>query len=589
MSGSTYPTTLATGPNGYIGYTPWGAVSQLENGCADGSGSSCANIVETYAYNNRMQMVMAELGNTSSATAISCRVYNFYAGASNPSSCAMPSQGSTNNGNVAGYYYLDSANSGLTHTASYGYDTVNRLTGASATGNVVYSQAYSYDVYGNLSCTPAGPGCVALSYNTATNQITTSGYSYDAAGNVIGDGTFTYTWDAESHLAAVYQSGSPVSLNTYNALGQRVEDITQTATTDEAYGAGGNLLVRYTGDSNSRSFVPFAGGILAEYYCGGLIFDHPDEIGSATTATDCTGNNVQERLYYPFGEFWTGVNPDNLGMHQMFAQLPDYDPETDQYNTDNRHYSPTGRWMSPDPGGVKVVHLDDPQTWNMYAYVRNNPTTLTDPSGLASPPPSQSPSACVESYGPGPCSQPPEQATQTGANTEDPDQAQNQTKQSYTYTGGNTLVLIGTTTTTSTDANGNTITTKTTTSMSFSTDKGHEGEYIVGSAAQTVTTSVTSANGTTASTITPWSKVSEGQAAQSLGSAAVNSAIAETVPGMATMVGRDLAAHKGELARSAVEVGLLSTPLGEAYEGAKVTVEVWWAAMGALKAATSPP
>jgi hypothetical protein len=41
-----------------------------------------------------------------------------------------------------------------------------------------------------------------------------------------------------------------------------------------------------------------------------------------------------------------------------------------------------GRWLSPDPGGLKVIHLDDPQTWNMYAYVRNNPTTLTDPTGL---------------------------------------------------------------------------------------------------------------------------------------------------------------------------------------------------------------
>jgi RHS repeat-associated protein len=164
-----------------------------------------------------------------------------------------------------------------------------------------------------------------------------------------------------------------------------VENVTQTSTTDEAYGAGGALLARYTGDSNSRSFVPFGGGILAEYYCGGMIFDHPDEIGSATTATDCTGNNVQERLYYPFGEFWTGANPDNLGMHQMFAKLPDYDPETDQYNTANRHYTPSGRWLTPDPGGLKVVRLDDPQTWNMYAYARNKPTTVTDPSGLLPP------------------------------------------------------------------------------------------------------------------------------------------------------------------------------------------------------------
>jgi RHS repeat-associated protein len=113
-----------------------------------------------------------------------------------------------------------------------------------------------------------------------------------------------------------------------------------------------------------------------------MIFDHPDEIGSATTATACTGNLVNEKLYYPFGEFWTGYALPNLGLHQEFAQLPDYDPETDQYNTANRHYSPSGRWMSPDPGGMKVVKLDDPQTWNMYAYVRNNPTTFTDPTGL---------------------------------------------------------------------------------------------------------------------------------------------------------------------------------------------------------------
>jgi len=52
------------------------------------------------------------------------------------------------------------------------------------------------------------------------------------------------------------------------------------------------------------------------------------------------------------------------------------------YEAADRFYaSNLGRWHSPDPIGEKAVRLDDPQTWNMYAYARDNPTTLTDPSG----------------------------------------------------------------------------------------------------------------------------------------------------------------------------------------------------------------
>jgi len=139
--------------------------------------------------------------------------------------------------------------------------------------------------------------------------------------------------------------------------------------------------------------VPFGGRLLAEYYCGGMIFDHPDEIGSATTATDCAGNVVQERLYYPFGEFWTGFGGTaSAGMHPVFAQLPDYDPETDQYNTANRHYSPSGRWLSPDvivhPSQSAVGeqnYLADPRRWNKYAYALNNPVSFADPDGREVP------------------------------------------------------------------------------------------------------------------------------------------------------------------------------------------------------------
>jgi RHS repeat-associated protein len=115
-----------------------------------------------------------------------------------------------------------------------------------------------------------------------------------------------------------------------------------------------------------------------------MTLDHPDELGSLSTAIDYATSHFAERLFYPFGEFWQGSDFYSLNPHQTFAQLPDYDNDasTDLYNTLNRHYTPMGRWLSPDPGGVNAVHLDDPQTWNMYAYVRNNPTTLVDPLGL---------------------------------------------------------------------------------------------------------------------------------------------------------------------------------------------------------------
>jgi RHS repeat-associated protein len=63
----------------------------------------------------------------------------------------------------------------------------------------------------------------------------------------------------------------------------------------------------------------------------------------------------------------------------------EYDGESNQYHTQFRQYEPPpGRWTSPDPSGTKAVSLSNPQTWNMYAYATNNPTTLTDPLGLDS-------------------------------------------------------------------------------------------------------------------------------------------------------------------------------------------------------------
>jgi RHS repeat-associated protein len=50
---------------------------------------------------------------------------------------------------------------------------------------------------------------------------------------------------------------------------------------------------------------------------------------------------------------------------------------------DARYYgSSMGRFMSPDPVFASPERVADPQQWNMYAYVRNNPLSRTDPTGL---------------------------------------------------------------------------------------------------------------------------------------------------------------------------------------------------------------
>jgi RHS repeat-associated protein len=85
-----------------------------------------------------------------------------------------------------------------------------------------------------------------------------------------------------------------------------------------------------------------------------------------------------DRAFAPFGEvydnFGAGTNNSFAGDTQdMIAGI---------YDTVARELHPTqGRWISPDPAGLGAVSLSNPQSWNRYAYVGNNPLTLTDPTG----------------------------------------------------------------------------------------------------------------------------------------------------------------------------------------------------------------
>jgi len=79
----------------------------------------------------------------------------------------------------------------------------------------------------------------------------------------------------------------------------------------------------------------------------------------------------------PYGEEYAVSGPP----FEPFARLTQ-SIAGDLFDTQNREYHPTqGRWITPDPAGLAAVDPSNPQTWNRYAYVANNPLSFVDPSG----------------------------------------------------------------------------------------------------------------------------------------------------------------------------------------------------------------
>ena len=59
------------------------------------------------------------------------------------------------------------------------------------------------------------------------------------------------------------------------------------------------------------------------------------------------------------------------------------DTTSNVYDFLYREYSNQGRWSSPDPAGLAAIDMLNPQSWNRYAFVGNNPCAAIDPLGLA--------------------------------------------------------------------------------------------------------------------------------------------------------------------------------------------------------------
>jgi RHS repeat-associated protein len=260
--------------------------------------------------------------------------------------------------------------------------------------SAVWSQQFNFDAAVNrtVSCRSGNaisPPWEVSSISPSSNKILDTGWTYDAAGNIIvSPYAPSISYDAENRQVAFCSQLSqgtctPAGLTqyVYDGLGQRVQKVTSSGTVTYLYDAFGNLAAEYGG-------TPSAYG--TQYVTG----DHLTSTrlvmpGSASQVASGTG--IERHDYYPFGyepAYGTGSDWRTAAMgygpstiRQKFTgQERDSESNLDFFQA--RYYSgPQGRFASVDPGNAGAS-LMDPQSWNGYSYVSNGPMMFTDPDGL---------------------------------------------------------------------------------------------------------------------------------------------------------------------------------------------------------------
>ncbi len=274
-------------------------------------------------------------------------------------------------GTLGSFGVTDPFSSADTQTCSYSHDDLVRI--ASANCGSIWSQTFSYDALGNIQ--KSGSSSFGATYSASTNQMTQIGSStptYDLNGNVTNDFLHSYAWDAD---------GRPVTIDgvsvTYDAFGDVVEENHSGSYAQFVYAPSGGELAIMAGSTLQKGFVPLTGGSTAVYNSSGLAYyRHSDWLGSSRFASTPSRAMYSDGGYGPFGEPYAQTGTTDLSFTGM-----NQDTSANLYDFPAREYGIQGRWPSPDPSGISSVDPTDPQSWNRYAYVRNNPLASTDPTG----------------------------------------------------------------------------------------------------------------------------------------------------------------------------------------------------------------
>jgi RHS repeat-associated protein len=296
-----------------------------------------------------------------------------------------------NNGNVWGITnYKDNS-----RNQSFTYDSLNRLTSAQNAGTdctkktlnlnqtEYWGNNYGYDPWGNLTSKTVTK-CSAEHLNApalVNNQL--SGYGYDAAGNMTSDptdGGIALSYDQENRI----QSTAGYTY-TYDADGNRVKKINGSTGTLYWYMAPGIVAESDLSGTLKSEYVFFDGERVARRDLvapGGVFYYFSDHLKTASVITDSLGNIKSESDYYPWGgELQFVANDSN---HYKFTGKERDETGLDYFGA--RYYSNgLARFITPDWAekavDVPYAEFGDPQSLNLYTYVRNIPTVNIDSDG----------------------------------------------------------------------------------------------------------------------------------------------------------------------------------------------------------------
>jgi RHS repeat-associated protein len=395
-----------------ISYTPFGALQSetYNNG-----------LIHSMGYNSRLQPTETRLGRAGNLESV-FTIYNIFGTAQNANDQDTEINLAQNNGNIARIKY--SVSGTIQYAQTFQYDPLNRLSYAVEHNNGVHNdgsrawyQTFDYDCQGNRGMNVANTSDNADDANRAlqlfefsgtNNRTTRAGFVYDDSGNLIAEPGKTFAYDAENRIVAATTPGGGTSQYIYNGIGLRVKKIVGGVATRFEYGADGKLITERSDNSVViKDYLYRSGELIATTKIGAngqYEYATADHLGTPRAWTDDSGNLVVggRHDYRPFGEeLFAGVglrstaqgyasNTQQDGQRKQFTGY-ERDPELELDFAQARYFSSLrGRFTSPDPYNPIVdtedkdefnEYLGQPQNWNRYAYVWNNPLRYKDPSG----------------------------------------------------------------------------------------------------------------------------------------------------------------------------------------------------------------